>query len=203
MLTLHLHKHDLPSDFNPGPSVAIDTEAMGLNHHRDRLCLVQLATPDQVCHLVQMNEIYQAPNLVRLLTNDKITKLFHFARFDVGLLQHTYGIIMKNIYCTKIASKLVRTYTDKHGLKDLCREFLGIDISKEQQTSNWGNPVLTPEQQRYAATDVIHLHALKKKLDDMLVREKRTEVAKACFDFLPTCTQLDIMGFSDLMVFQH
>lgn len=202
--TIHLHSQDLPDDFPAAAVIAVDTEAMGLNPNRDRLCLVQLATGDGTCHLVQTNTThYQAPNLVKLLTDCKIVKVFHFARFDVGILQHTYNIKIENIYCTKIASKLVRTYTDRHGLKDLCKELLGVELSKEQQSSDWGAPFLTSEQQRYAARDVLYLHQLKTKLDAMLIREQRQAIAQACFDFIPLCSRLDVMGFNDMSVFHH
>lgn len=203
---IHFHQHDLPTSLPINDSVAIDTEAMGLNPHRDRLCLVQLSTGNGVCHLVKIAAQQQqnsAPNLTRLLTDSHILKIFHFARFDVGILQHTFNITIPSIYCTKIASKLVRTFIDRHGLRDLCRDLLGIEISKEQQTSDWGKSDYTLEQQQYAATDVLYLHQLKAKLDGMLVREGRQELAQALFDFIPTCAKLDIMGYDDLNVLKH
>lgn len=203
---IHLHHHDLPASVEVNSHVAIDTEAMGLNPHRDRLCLVQLSTGDGVCHLVKI-EAQQpkinAPNLIRLLTNANISKIFHFARFDVGILQHTFNITIPSIYCTKIASKLVRTFIDRHGLRDLCKDLLGVEISKEQQTSDWGKAEYSAEQQKYAATDVLYLHQLKAKLDEMLVREGRMELAHTLFNFIPTCAKLDILGYDDLSVLKH
>ncbi|MFN7710060.1 MAG: ribonuclease D [Holosporales bacterium] len=203
--TVYLHQSDLPDDINFGSCVAIDTEAMGLLPHRDRLCLVQLSSGDGTVHLVQMNrsKTYNAPNLVRLLNDRNILKLFHFARFDVAILNHALGANTGPIYCTKIASKLVRTYTERHGLKELLRELLAIDISKEAQSSDWGSPELSLEQQRYAATDVLYLHRLKEVLDQRLIREGRMELAQQCFDFMPAMTTLDLLGDIELNVLKH
>ncbi len=204
VVTIHLHQGDLPADVKFGPSVAIDTETMGLNPHRDRLCLAQLSSGDGVCHLVQFPPgPYNAPNLRALLADPKVLKLFHFGRFDIAVLAHYLGAVPAPVYCTKIASKLVRTFTDKHGLKDLCRELLGVELSKQQQTSDWGAASLTEEQKRYAASDVLHLHALKAKLDEMLAREKRQQLAVACFAFLPTRAFLDLVGFENADIFEH
>ena len=185
--------------------MAIDTETMGLNPHRDRLCVVQLSAGDGNAHLVQFGKgRYDAPNLKALLENPKVLKIFHFGRFDIAVLKHYLGADTSPVYCTKIAAKLVRTFTDRHGLKDLCRELLGVEISKQQQTSDWGQPVLTPEQQNYAASDVLHLHGLKAKLDALLEREGRTGLAQACFDFLPYRAELDLKGWhDDADVFHH
>lgn len=202
--TIKLYQDDVPADLDLGKEVAIDTEAMGLNPHRDRLCLVQLSSGDGVCHLVQISPNQtQTPNLTKLLSDPTVTKIFHFARFDVAILKHTFGVIEGPVYCTKIASKLCRTFTDRHGLKDLCRELLGIDISKAQQSSDWGNPSLSQDQLIYAATDVLYLHRLKDILEATLKRENRHDLAKACFDFLETCTDLDLLGFNDLNIFKH
>jgi len=199
-----LYKNDLPDSLKLGNTIAIDTEAMGLNHQRDRLCLVQLSNGKGTCHLVQISNKKNKPkNLIKILQNKQILKIFHFARFDVGILKHTYGINIQNIYCTKIASKLSRTFTDKHGYKDLCEELLGIEILKTEQTSDWGSNQLTKNQQQYAATDVLYLHKIKKKLDSMLIREKRIKIAKACFDFIEHRTNLDLMGWEDLDIFRH
>ncbi len=197
-MTIHLHKGDLPDGLDLGALVAVDSETMGLSPARDRLCLVQLSAGDGVCHLVQFaNGVYQAPNLVRLLTDPKVTKLFHFARFDIAMFRRHLGIATSPLYCTKIASKLTRTFTDKHGLKDLSKDLIGVDVSKQQQSSDWGAATLTEEQLRYAASDVLHLHKLKEKLDAMLVREGRMEIARACFSFLPIRAELDLMGWGD------
>lgn len=203
-LMIKHHHGDLPDDVTFGDSVAVDTEAMGLKPHRDRLCVVQLSGGDGVCHVVQVNrsDSYHAPNLCRIFKDPKVLKLFHFARFDVGILQHTFKLDLTPVYCTKIASKIARTLTDKHGLKDLCHHLLGVDISKEQQTSDWGSPDLTDQQLRYAATDVLYLHDLKEKLDVLLKREKREHLAQACFDFLPTCAKLDLSEYG-LKLFEH
>lgn len=203
-MKIKLHKGDLPATLNLGPLVAIDSETLGLNPARDRLCLVQLSSGDGVCHAVQFapNE-YAAPNLNKMLTDPDVTKLFHFARFDVAMFQRYLGVTTTPIYCTKIASKLVRTYTDKHGLKDLVKELLSVDLSKEQQSSDWGAPELTEKQLAYAANDVAYLHRLKGVLDSMLAREHRTELAKACFDFLPARAQLDLAGWDDVDIFAH
>ena len=207
--TIHLHQGDLPLDTHFGTAVAVDTEAMGLNWHRDRLCLVQLSAGDGVAHLVQIvppalgGTGADCPNLKRLLSDPAVTKLMHFARFDVGLLQHTLGITVAPVRCTKIAAKLVRTFTDRHGLRDLCRELLGVEISKQQQTSDWGAVELTPEQLAYAASDVLYLHALWAKLEALLQREGRLELAEACFAFLPARTRLDALGYEAPDIFSH
>ena len=199
-----LHQGDLPADLDFGDVVAIDTETMGLDPARDRLCLVQLSSGDGAAHLVQLAKgEYDAPNLKRLLSDAAVTKLFHYARFDIAVIRAYLGIVCTPIYCTKIASKLVRTYTDRHGLKDLCRELLGEDISKQQQSSDWGADMLTPEQLNYAAGDVLYLHALKARLDTMLEREGRTAFAAACFAFLPTRAELDLAGWGDQDIFAH
>lgn len=204
-MTNHLHIGDLPSSLEFGSSVAVDTETMGLNPHRDRLCLIQISNGDGDCHLVQMlsPNNYNAPNLSAMLSNPNILKIFHFARFDVAMLQKYLGITCTPNYCTKIASKLVRTFTDKHGYKDLCKDLLGIDISKQQQTSDWGSLELTPEQIAYAATDVLYLHKIKGILDERLAREGRLELAEACFSFIPHRTQLDLNGWDDPDIFSH
>ena len=207
--TVHLHRHDLPSDLDLGRVVAVDTETMGLKNHRDRLCLVQLSSGDGTAHLVQIiperlgGKGPHAPNLCRLLADPGVTKLMHFARFDVAILQHTFGITVAPVVCTKSAAKLVRTFTDRHGLKDLCRELLGVEISKQQQTSDWGAVELTPEQLGYAAGDVLYLHRLWEKLEALLVREQRRELAQACFDFLPARARLDLLGYDDPDIFSH
>jgi ribonuclease D len=203
-LANHLHIGDLPSGVGFGASVAIDTETMGLNPHRDRLCLVQLSAGDGHCHLVQFRPgQYAAPNLKALLGDANVLKIFHFARFDVAVLRHYLGVDTAPIYCTKIASKLVRTFTDRHGLKDLVKELVGVDLSKQQQTSDWGASELTPEQLAYAASDVLHLHALKRRLDEMLAREGRAELAQACFRFLPARARLDLDGWPEVDIFAH
>lgn len=199
-----LHQGDLPSDLRLGPLVAVDTETMGLNPIRDRLCLVQLSAGDGSSHLVQFAQgRYDAPNLARLLADPSVTKLFHFARFDIAAIQAWLGVTCRPVYCTKVASKLARTFTDKHGLKDLCRDLLGIEISKQQQSSDWGAAVLTPEQLRYAAGDVLYLHQIKATLDEMLVREGRAELARACFEFLPVRARLDLAGWAEIDIFAH
>ena len=207
-MNIRLHQGDLPDGLDLGGSVAIDTETMGLNPHRDRLCLVQLSAGDGNCHLVRIppmpkGTLVAAPNLKRLLSDVRVIKLFHFARFDIASLKHALGVMAQPIYCTKTASRLVRTFTDRHGLKDLCKDLLGIELKKEQQTSDWGAPELTQEQLRYAATDVVHLHALKAKLDEMLAREGRTSLAQACFDFLPARAELDLAGWAEVDIFAH
>jgi ribonuclease D len=199
-----LHRGDLPADANLGPIVAVDTETMGLNPLRDRLCLIQLSSGDGNCELVQIPQgARKAPNLQRVLEGSNTLKIFHFARFDIAALKQGLGIDCRPIYCTKIASKLVRTFTDRHGLKDLARELLGVELSKQQQSSDWGAPELTQEQQRYAASDVLHLHALKAKLDEMLAREGRKALAEACFSFLPTRGALDLGGWAEPDIFAH
>ncbi len=204
-MTIHLHRGDLPDGLGFGSSVAIDTEAMGLNPHRDRLCVAQLSAGDGTAHLVQFQRgSYDAPNLKALLANPNVLKIFHFGRFDIALLAQYLGVYARPVYCTKIAAKLTRTYTDRHGLKDLCRELLGVELSKQQQTSDWGQAELTPEQQSYAASDVLHLHALKARLDVLLEREGRTDLAAECFRFLPARAELDLNGWLDAVdVFNH
>ena len=203
-MKLHLHQNDLPAGLDFGDAVAVDTETMGLDVPRDRLCLVQLSAGDGVCHLVQFpSSHYDAPNLKALLRDPNILKLFHFARFDLAVIQNYLGVMCRPVYCTKIASRLVRTFTDRHGLKDLCREVLGIDLSKQMQSSDWGAPKLTDEQLRYAASDVLHLHRLRVALDAMLAREGRSELAAACFDFLPTRAVLDLKGWRETDIFAH
>ena len=202
--TIEVHRGDLPKGIDFGRSVAIDTEAQGLHPRRDRLCVVQLSAGDGTAHLVHFPKAdYAAPNLKAVLTNDKILKIFHFARFDVAIMRQHLGVMATPIYCTKIASRLVRTYTDRHGLKDLCKELLGVELSKEQQSSDWGAETLSPEQIRYAAADVLHLHALKERLDRMLAREDRTALAESCFRFLPVRAELDRAGFENDDLFSH
>lgn len=203
-MKIKLYQNDLPDGLNLGPVVAIDTETLGLNPFRDRLCLAQLSSGDGVCHAVQFAAgNYAAPNLKKMLADPGTVKLFHFARFDVAMFRRYLQVDCKPVYCTKIASKLVRTYTDKHGLKDLVRELLGVELSKEQQSSDWGAKELTEKQLAYAANDVAHLHQLKTVLDAMLAREGRTDLAKACFDFLPSRAALDLAGWEDVDIFAH
>jgi ribonuclease D len=202
-MTVELHKGDLPHGRAWGDAVAIDTETLGLNLYRDRLCLVQLSKGDGNAQLVQIGRSHDAPELTRLLADESVLKLFHFGRFDMAVLKHAFGVMPRPVYCTKVASKLARTFTDRHGLKDLCRELLGIDLSKQQQSSDWGAERLTQEQLNYAASDVLHLHALKEKLDAMLVREGREGLARACFAFLPTRAELDLRGWSEIDPFAH
>jgi ribonuclease D len=208
-ISIELHEGDLPDGVAFGDCVAIDTETTG---HRDRLCLVQMSAGDGVCHLVKFpaaphagdrDGAYHAPNLRAVLTDESVVKLFHFARFDVAMLERHLGVTCSPIYCTKIASKLVRTYTDRHGLKDLCHELLGIELAKEQQCSDWGAPALTDEQLRYAASDVLYLHQLRAKLNEMLVREGRSELAGACFQFLANRVRLDLRGWENEDIFAH
>lgn len=203
-MTIRLHRGDLPASFSPGLSIAVDTETLGLNLHRDRLCLVQISTGDGAADLVQIQKGQkEAPNLVRILTDPAVTKIFHFARFDLAKLQEAFGLRVANVYCTKIASKLTRTYTDRHGLKDLVRELLSVDISKQQQSSDWGADDLSEAQMAYAASDVLYLHALRSKLDIMLARENRVDLARQCFAFLPARAELDLMGWPDIDIFAH
>jgi len=203
-MTVRLHRGDLPDLSRYTGAVAIDTETMGLNPHRDRLCVVQLSPGDGSADVVQIPKGHtDAPNLKALLVNPAITKIFHFARFDVAVLYQTFGIMTGPIYCTKIASRLTRTYTDRHGLKDLVREVLNVDLSKQQQSSDWGSDSLTEPQLAYAASDVLHLHGLRERLDAMLVREGRTALAQACFDFLPTRALLDLQGWGEEDIFAH
>ncbi len=203
-MTNHLYQNDLPDGLELGPIVAIDCETMGLNPHRDRLCLVQMSGGDGHAHLVQVERGQaQAPNLCRMLADPDVLKLFHFGRFDIAALLNAFGTLTAPVYCTKIASKLIRTYTDRHGLKYLLDELVGIDISKQQQMSDWGAESLTGAQLDYAASDVLHLHALKQKLDDRLAREGRADLAQACFDFLPTRARLDLAGWPEIDIFAH
>jgi ribonuclease D len=203
-MTHKLYCGDLPEEVCLGPVVAVDTEAMGLNPHRDRLCLVQLSAGDGDAHLVQfVPGEYAAPRLKSLLAATDVTKLFHFARFDLAMLYRYLGVMAAPVYCTKIASRLARTFTDRHGLRDLCKDLLNIDLSKQQQSSDWGASSLSEEQLRYAASDVIHLHALRARLDAILAREGRQALARACFEFLPHRVLLDLEGWSEQDVFAH
>jgi ribonuclease D len=203
-VAIELHDGDLPNDLDLGPIVAIDTETMGLNPHRDRLCLAQLSSGEGDAHLVKFSMgAYDAPNLSTLLVDPNVLKLFHFGRFDIAVMHKYLGVVTAPVYCTKIASKLVRTYTDRHGLKDLCRELLSVDLSKEQQSSDWGAETLADHQMSYAASDVLHLHALKSRLDEMLSREGRTDIATACFEFLPVRAELDLAGWPENDIFAH
>jgi ribonuclease D len=207
--TIHLHRHDLPEGLGFGSVIAVDTETMGLNPHRDRLCLVQISAGDGHAHLVQLvprslgGHGYEAPNLARLMGDPGVIKLMHFARFDVAVLQRALGITCAPVKCTKIAAKLVRTFTDRHGLKDLCKELVGVDLSKQQQTSDWGSPELSAEQMAYAASDVLHLHALWARLEQLLIREGRLDLAEACFAFLPARCRLDLLGYEAPDIFAH
>ena len=202
-MKIKYYENDLPNNIDFGNIVAIDTETMGLNPSRDRLCLVQISKGDDVCHLVKILDLRKKPkNLLNILKNNKIIKIFHFARFDVAILKHTFKINITNVYCTKIASKLVRTYTDRHGYKDLCKELLNKSISKTEQSSDWGGK-LSKNQKKYAATDVLFLHKIKEKLDIMLKRENRIEIANACFKFITQRTDLDLQGWQDVDIFKH
>ncbi|HYB10046.1 MAG TPA: ribonuclease H-like domain-containing protein [Alphaproteobacteria bacterium] len=201
---IKLHRGDLPAGLAFGAVVAVDTETMGLNPHRDRLCLVQLSAGDGNCHLVQFARgEYEAPNLTALLADPKVTKLFHFARFDLATLRAHLGVSCRPVYCTKVASKLIRTFTDRHSLKDLCRELLGVELNKQQQISDWGAEKLTGEQLEYAASDVLYLHALRERLDALLDREGRRDLAEACFAFLPVRADLDLGGWQEPDIFAH
>ena len=203
-MTIRRHTGDLPPDYDYGGSVAIDTETLGLNPHRDRLCVVQLSGGDGTADVVQiLPGQSRAPNLEGLLADASVKKLFHYARFDIAVMSNAFGVMTANIYCTKIASKLVRTYTDRHGLRDLCRDLLGIDLSKQQQSSDWGAAELTDAQMAYAASDVLHLHALKARLDVLLNREGRADLAQQCFGFLPSRARLDLLGWPDTDIFAH
>ena len=203
-MTITLHQGDLPDGYEPGPSLAIDTETLGLNPHRDRLCVIQLSRGDGAADVVQIAKGQAAPaRLCAILADPSVLKIFHYARFDVAVLRHAFGVVTSPIYCTKIASRLVRTYTDRHGLKDLSRELIGVDMSKQQQSSDWGATELTREQLAYAASDVLHLHQLKAKLDVLLQREGRTGIAQACFSFLPTRAELDLQGWPEADIFAH
>ncbi len=200
----HLYKGDLPDGLDLGPVVAIDCETMGLNPHRDRLCLIQMSGGDGECHLVQVAiGQTEAPNLCAMLTDPNVLKLFHYGRFDIAAMFNTFGALAAPVYCTKIASKLVRTFTDRHGLKVLLHDLCGIDVSKQQQQSDWGAAELTEAQLDYAASDVLYLHGLRDKLNDMLDREGRADIAQTCFDFLPTRAKLDLAGWPDIDIFSH
>lgn len=200
----HLYQGDLPDDLDLGPVVAIDCETMGLNPHRDRLCLIQMSSGDGHTHLVQVAKGQtEAPNLCRMLVDPNVLKLFHFGRFDIAAMYNAFGALTAPVYCTKIASKMVRTYTDRHGLKNLLQELLGVDISKQQQSSDWGTDKLSDAQLDYAASDVLYLHRLREVLDQRLEREGRSEMAQACFDFLPTRAKLDLAGWPDIDIFAH
>lgn len=200
----HLHKGDLPDGLDLGPAIAIDCETMGLVPGRDRLCLVQMSAGDGDCHLVQVAPgSREAPNLCRMLADPGALKLFHFGRFDIAALDHAFGVLARPVYCTKIASKLVRTFTDRHGLRYLLQDLLNVDISKQQQQSDWGAEDLSPAQLDYAASDVLHLHRLKGALDQLLAREGRTGIAQACFDFLPARARLDLAGWPEVDIFAH
>jgi ribonuclease D len=209
MSAIQLHKHDLPAGLSFGSMVAVDTETMGLDMRRDRLCLVQLSAGDGTAHLVQIippalgGKGADCPNLKALLADPALTKLFHFARFDIAALLNGLGVLASPVICTKIASKLVRTYTDRHGLKELCRDLVGVEISKQQQTSDWGAPELTPEQMTYAASDVLYLHAIWARLEALLQRENRLDLAQAAYQFLPTRARFDLLGYAEPDIFQH
>ncbi|MXV44120.1 ribonuclease D [Saccharibacter sp. 17.LH.SD] len=206
---IHLHDGDLPDDLDLGSIVAVDTETMGLNPHRDRLCLIQLSAGDGQAHLVQIKPRhlegrgFDCPNLKKFFENPATTKLMHFARFDVAVIQYSFGITVSSVICTKIAARLVYTFTDRHGLAYLCRELLGVEMSKQQQSSDWGAPTLTEDQQRYAASDVLYLHALWAKLEAMLIREGRRDLAQSCYDFLPARAKLDLLGYDVSDIFAH
>ena len=203
-MTIRFHRGDLPAGFEPGPSLAVDTETLGLQPHRDRLCVVQVSRGDGSADVVQIAADQARPEvLVRVLADQGVLKIFHFGRFDIAVLRHRFGIAPRPVYCTKIASRLTRTYTDRHGLKDLLREMLGVEVSKQQQSSDWGADQLTQAQIDYAASDVLHLHALRARLDERLAREGRTEVAQACFDFLPARAELDLLGWPETDIFAH
>ncbi len=203
-MAIHLHAGDLPEGLSFGASVAVDSEAMGLRPYRDALCVVQLSAGDGDAHVVQLRRPdYDAPNLKRLLADPGCVKILHYARFDIAMFAHHLGVMTTSVYCTKIASKLARTYTDRHGLKDVTRELLGLELSKQQQSSDWGATELTPEQLNYAASDVLSLHALRDRLDAILEREGRSDLAQACFDFLPVRARLDLEGWEDHDIFAH
>ncbi len=203
-MTNHLHISDLPDDLDLGPVVAIDCETMGLHPHRDRLCVVQLSAGDGDAHVVQIKQGQtDAPNLCKLLVDPQVLKLFHFGRFDIAAMQNAFGAVTAPVYCTKIASRLVRTYTDRHGLKNLLQELLEVDISKQQQSSDWGADTLTKAQVEYAASDVLYLHRLREVLNKRLIREGRMEIAQACFDFLPMRANLDLVGWPETDIFAH
>jgi ribonuclease D len=201
---IRFHQKDLPDEASFGGAAAIDTETLGLVVGRDRLCVVQISRGDGSADIVQIGVGQtSAPNLQRLLADPKVVKLFHYGRFDMGVLHHAFGVMAAPVYCTKIASKIARTFTDRHGLKDLCKDLLGVDLKKEQQSSDWGAASLSEEQQRYAASDVLHLHALRTRLDEMLARERRAELARNCFEFLPARALLDLAGWAEQDIFAH
>ncbi len=203
-MTTRFHRGDLPADYRPGPALAIDTETLGLNPHRDRLCVVQISRGDGDADVVQILKGGPLPeNLIRILSDESVLKIFHYGRFDLAVLFHAFGVMPRPVYCTKIASRLVRTYTDRHGLKDLLRELLGVEISKQQQSSDWGAETLTQAQLDYAASDVLYLHRLRDAFDALLAREGRTGIAQACFDFLPHRARLDLAGWADEDIFAH
>lgn len=203
-MATRFHKGDLPADYDPGPAIAIDTETLGLNPHRDRLCVVQISKGDGSADVIQILPGQKTPAVLkRILADRKVLKIFHFGRFDIAVLKQAFGVVTRPVYCTKIASRMTRTYTDRHGLKDITRELLGVDLSKQQQSSDWGAETLTPAQLDYAASDVLHLHELKAKLDVMLAREGRSARAQACFDFLPHRALLDLEGWPDEDIFAH
>ncbi|HAD83320.1 MAG TPA: ribonuclease D [Brevundimonas sp.] len=203
-MTVYFHEGDLPDGLDLGLEVAIDSETMGLRFRRDPLCVVQLSSGDGNAHVVRLNRpAYDCPNLKRLLTDPKVLKIFHFGRFDIGMFELHLGVETRPVYCTKIASKLARTYTDRHGLKDVARELAGVDMSKAQQSSDWGAAELSQAQMDYAASDVLYLHAIKDRLNEMLVREGRMELAQACFDFLPMRSRLDLAGWDEIDIFAH
>lgn len=203
-MTITLHKNDLPKGLNFGKAIAIDTETMGLNPVRDRLCVLQLSSGDGTAHLIQFDgKDYAAPNLKKLLADESVEKLFHFARFDLAIIQSYLGVTCTPVYCTKTASKLCRTFTDRHGLKDLCKDLLGIELNKAQQTSDWGAAKLSGEQQAYAASDVLYLHQLREKLEEILKREGRTDLCRAVCNFLPVRAFLDLEGWNDVDIFAH
>jgi ribonuclease D len=203
-MAIEVHENDLPDGVRFGNAVAVDTETMGLKPHRDRLCLVQLSGGNGDSRIVKLAAgRYEAPNLKALMTDPAVTKIFHFARFDIAMLRRYLGVVTTPIYCTKIASRLTRTFTDRHGLKDLCKDLLGVELSKEQQSSDWGARELSPAQVKYAAADVLHLHALRTRLDELLIRDGRKELAEACFRFLPTRAELDLAGWGEEDIFAH
>ena len=203
-MTIHFHEGDLTDGLDLGPEVAVDSETMGLNYHRDPLCVVQLSAGDGDAHVVRLNRpAYDCPNLKRLMADPGVLKIFHFGRFDIAMMSRYLGVEARPVYCTKIGSKLARTYTDRHGLKDVARELAGVDLSKAQQSSDWGAPELSQAQLEYAASDVLHLHVIKAKLDLMLEREGRSELARACFDFLPSRARLDLAGWDEMDIFAH
>ncbi len=204
VITIYYYKNDVPADVTLDGDIAIDTEAMGLINRRDRLCVVQLSTGDGNAHLVHFDKgQYAAPNLKKILMREDTAKIFHFARFDVAILFYYLGVLVQPIYCTRVASKLIRTFTDRHGFKDLCKEILGVDISKQQQSSDWGADKLTEDQKNYAANDVLYLHALREELNKMLLRESRVELAQACFQFIPARALLDLQGWENEDIFAH